>query len=163
MDGMASRLTELLAACVAMADEAVALQLDEAGYGDVTPAQAALLDTVITAGGSATAATLAGPLGVSPQAVSKTAVELVGRGYLRSATDPADRRARRLALTARAAEYLAARDEAVAAVGRAQRRWLGERDAAELERILVALRELDDHAGTATRARPRRASVGRSG
>ena len=162
MDGLPARLTELLAACVAAADRAVSVRLDEAGYGDVTRAQSALLDAVVTAGESATAAALAGPLGVSPQAVSKTAAELVGRGYLRSTTDPADRRARRLAPTPRAAEYLAARDETIAAVGRAQRRWLGERDAAELERILAALRELDEHAGAATAARPRRRSAGRS-
>jgi DNA-binding MarR family transcriptional regulator len=162
---MVERLTELLAACAAAAEAAVAGRLDDAGYGDVTRAQTALLVAVGTAGAgaggggaSAAAVTLAGPLGVSPQAVSKTAGDLVGRGYLVSEADPTDRRARRLALTPRAAAYLTARDEAVAAVVREQRRWLGERDATELLRILTALGELDGRG-----AGNRRASGGRRG
>jgi DNA-binding MarR family transcriptional regulator len=138
----AADLAALLDRCATATTAAVAGRLEAAGHGEPTRAQAALLDAV-AATPSATAAGLAPPLGVSPQAVSKAAADLVARGYLATATDAGDRRARVLRTTARGDAFLAARRRARDAVAREQRRWLGERDAAELMRLLCALAELD--------------------
>jgi DNA-binding MarR family transcriptional regulator len=117
-----------------------ARRLDDTGYGDVRPSHAAVLDAVAT--GHRTAATIGPSLGVSPQAVSKTAAELLVMGYLDATVDAHDRRQRALGLTARGTAFAAARAGIRTAITREQHRWLGTRDSAELARLLTALGEL---------------------
>lgn len=135
-------LSTLLDRCAAATTAAVAFRLEAAGQGGLTSAQAALLDAAASAP-TATAAALAEVLGVSPQAVSKAAADLVARGYLSATADARDRRARVLRTTGQGDAFLAARRRAQDSVARDQRRWLGARDGAELTRLLRALAELD--------------------
>ena len=110
------------------------------GYGKVLLHQAQLLEQV--ANGSASVTELSDRLGVTPQAVSKVAADLVARGYLLSSPNPDDGRVRMLRLSARGNEFVAAHGKVRANIVREQERWLGTRGFAELVRLLEALREL---------------------
>ena len=114
--------------------------LDAEGYGEVLRHQAQLLQEV--ADGPVTVAALAGRLGVTAQAVSKVAADLVTRGYLESSPDPGDGRVRVLRLSARGEQFAAVQQNVRVAAAREQQRWLGTRDFAELVRLLDALAEL---------------------
>ncbi len=92
--------------------------------------------------GDRTVTQLAGRLGISSQAVSKTVSELERSGYLRKVRDGADARARLLEITERGLELVAATGRVRNAVNRDTARWLGARDVTELTRLLLALAEL---------------------
>ena len=81
---------------------------------------------------------LARRMGVSQQAASKAAAELERLGYLERSPDPADARVRRLALSARGREAVAAgRDARARGRGRAGASRSGPRRAAALRRALL--------------------------
>jgi len=71
------------------------------GFGDMTPAFAALIPLLDPGGAGARATDLAQRSGVSKQAMSKLVRELQTRGYVEQASDPADTRAKIVRLTKR--------------------------------------------------------------
>jgi DNA-binding MarR family transcriptional regulator len=79
---------------------------------------------------------LAGHLGRSPQAVSKSVTDLERIGCVERGRDPDDGRARPLVLTARGQALVDALRRAHRAETRDLTRWLGTRDRAELVRLL---------------------------
>jgi DNA-binding MarR family transcriptional regulator len=110
------------------------------GFHDARAAHTAVFAGLVA--GDRTVTELAARLGISPQAVSKTVAELERAGYLRKARDGTDARARRLEISERGAELVAATRRVRTAVNRDIVRWLGVRDVGELTRLLSALVEL---------------------
>jgi DNA-binding MarR family transcriptional regulator len=98
-------------------------------------------------------AALAGALGVTQQAVSKTVTELERLGYVRRRPDPRDARVRLVALTERGRAAVAAAREERAAVVADLRDRLGPRRVDAATRLL---REVLDLHGTASAVRTRR-------
>jgi DNA-binding MarR family transcriptional regulator len=90
-------------------------------------------------------AALAGALGVTQQAVSKTVAELERLGYVRRRPDPRDARVRLVALSERGREAVAATREERAAVEAELREALGPRRVAAATRVLSEA--LDLHGG----------------
>jgi DNA-binding MarR family transcriptional regulator len=80
---------------------------------------------------------LARRMGVSQQAASKAAAELERLGYLERVLDPADARVRRLALSARGRDAIAAGRTARAEVAAELEKALGARRTATLRRALL--------------------------
>ena len=74
-------------------------RLAAAGFGDLRDSHGYLMQHLVS--GPASVTELAGRLGISQQAVSKSAIDLEIAGYLTRRQVPADNRARVLALTAR--------------------------------------------------------------
>ena len=108
--------------------------LADAGFTDVREPQESVVRGLTA--GDTTVTQLAGRLGVSPQAVSKTVSELVRAGYVTRGRDAHDQRARPLVLTERGAALVDASRRARQAAVREVSRWLGARDTAELVRLL---------------------------
>jgi DNA-binding MarR family transcriptional regulator len=119
----------------ALADE-LQRRLAGDGFGDLRFADGFVFQQLVP--GPATIGALAAAAGVSQQAASKTVADLERRGYVRREADPADRRTRRVALTARG--------EAAVAGGRRHRAALDEELAAQLgpRRVAAARRVLAD-------------------
>ena len=115
-----------LCACVAAA---VARQTVERlageGFHDARLTHSSVFAGLVA--GDRTVTQLAGRLGISPQAVSKTVAELERSGYLRKVRDGADARARRLEISERGQELVAATRRVRSAVSRDIARWLGAR------------------------------------
>lgn len=86
--------------------------LAQRGFGDVRPSHGFVF--VRVSAGGATVADVADHLGVSKQAASQLVEQLVQRGYLTRRADPADGRARLLALTARGRACTRAAERAAA-------------------------------------------------
>ncbi|HEV8153262.1 MAG TPA: MarR family transcriptional regulator [Solirubrobacteraceae bacterium] len=134
----------------ALADE-LQQRLAAEGFADLRFADGFVFQQLVP--GPATIGALAGAAGVSQQAASKAVADLERRGYVRREADPADRRTRRVALTARG-------EDAVAA-GRRHRAALDEELAARLgpRRVAAARRLLADAVealGAGERVRGRR-------
>jgi DNA-binding MarR family transcriptional regulator len=98
-------------------------------------------------------AALAGALGVTQQAVSKTVAELERLGYVRRRADPRDRRVRLVALTERGRQAVEAAREERAALEADLRERLGPRRVAAATRLLHEVLELH---GAAAAVRTRR-------
>jgi DNA-binding MarR family transcriptional regulator len=98
-------VTAVHLAGLALNDEAVR-RLAAAGYGDVRIAHGYLIQHVVE--GPRPVGEIAERMAVTQQAVSKSAAELVGLGYLERTPDPADARVRRLGLSERGREMVAA-------------------------------------------------------
>ena len=107
----------------ALADELQG-RLAADGFADLRFADGFVFQQLVP--GPATVGALAAAAGVSQQAASKAVADLERRGYVSREADPDDRRARRVALTARG--------EAAVAAGRRHRAALDE----ELARRLLA-------------------------
>jgi DNA-binding MarR family transcriptional regulator len=82
----------------AMADE-IQRRIAADGFDDVRFADGLVFQHLV--GGPVAVSALAGRLGVTQQAVSKSVADLERRGYVERRRDPADARARLVALTAR--------------------------------------------------------------
>jgi DNA-binding MarR family transcriptional regulator len=116
--------------------------LAEAGFDDVTPAQARVLQRVAPAGTRLT------ELAAAAQVTKQTAGFLVDQmertGYVRRTPDPTDARARLVRLADRALAAKAVADAAVAEVEAGWRAHLGERRFRQLREALTRLREVTD-------------------
>ena len=89
----------------ALADE-LQRRLAVGGFDDLRFADGLVFQHLV--GGPVTVSALAGRLGVSQQAVSKSVADLERRGYVRRARDPGDARARLVALTPRGEQAIEA-------------------------------------------------------
>jgi DNA-binding MarR family transcriptional regulator len=107
-------------------------RLAERGWTDVRPAFGFVL--LALRAGPASLKDLPDVLGTSKQAVSKLVDAMVAAGYVERAVDPGDARARRVQLSARGRELLAAVEEIYAEL---EEGWAGVLSADRL----VALRE----------------------
>ncbi|WP_181784111.1 MarR family winged helix-turn-helix transcriptional regulator, partial [Pseudonocardia pini] len=96
-------VTAVHLAGLALNDEAVR-RLAAEGFGDVRVSHGYLVQHVVE--GPRAVGDIAERMEVTQQAVSKTAAELVGLGYLERTPDPADARVRLLGLSARGRELL---------------------------------------------------------
>jgi DNA-binding MarR family transcriptional regulator len=116
--------------------------LAEAGFDDVTPAQARVLQRVGPEGTRLT------ELAAAAQVTKPTAGFLVDQmertGYVRRTPDPTDARARLVRLADRALAAKAVADAAVAEVEAGWRAHLGERRFRQLREALTRLREVTD-------------------
>ncbi len=117
--GVTSRMREHLAA---------------AGFDDVRDSHGYVVQGLLS--GDTTVTALAARLEVSAQAVSKSVTDLERAGYVRRGHDPDDGRARPLQLTPRGEALVDASRRARQTVARDLSRWLGNRDQAELVRLL---------------------------
>jgi DNA-binding MarR family transcriptional regulator len=116
--------------------------LAEAGYGDVTPAQARVFQRIGPHGTRLTE--LAEQAQVTKQTAGFLVDQLERAGYVRRTPDPADARARLVRIADRGA---AAIPVAAAAVARVEAEWsaaLGPRQLAQLRRGLIRLRAITD-------------------
>ena len=116
--------------------------LAEAGFDDVTPAQARVMERIGPGGTRLTE--LAEAAQVSKQTASFLVDQLERAGYVRRTPDPSDARARivRIADRGRAAQPIA--DAAVAAVEAEWRAHLGDGEWERLRATLSRLREITD-------------------
>jgi DNA-binding MarR family transcriptional regulator len=105
------------------------------GYDDVRPAHGFAFTLI--AGGGATAGQLAEHLGVTKQAAAQMVQELEAKGYVTRSTDPADRRAKRVVLTARGRACTRAAERAAAEELAPWLDALGPRATAALTRALA--------------------------
>lgn len=90
-------------------------------------------------GGPQRASQFIGDCGVSKQAVSQQIAQLEKRGYITSAPDPQDQRARILALTERGEAAQAEVQRIFVAIEKTWTKYLGAEDATALRRILEKL------------------------
>jgi len=118
-------------------NDAVLDRLVGKGFGDAKFGHGFIVQGLLA--GDRTATELAQRLGISLQAVSKTVREMESLGYLESTRDPADGRARRLALSARGLANLAeARRARFEIMSRLEQR-LGKKQTGEALKLLRAL------------------------
>jgi DNA-binding MarR family transcriptional regulator len=132
-------LAILLVAANRCLEDRLVAAVREAGVRDMRPAFGFVIRAV--AAEEPTVTRLAALLGVSRQAASKLADEMVQRGYLLRAPDPGDRRRTRLRLSAkgrRVRERAAAESAAIEAELRAD---VGDRAVDGLRRALLAFVE----------------------
>jgi DNA-binding MarR family transcriptional regulator len=122
----------------AMADE-IRRRLAAAGYADIRVADGVVFQHLVAAPQPIGA--LAGRLGVSQQATSKSVADLERRGYVRRTTDPGDARARIVRLTARGEAVIDEGRRARAALVAELTAELGPRRAEAARRFLVDLVE----------------------
>lgn len=116
--------------------------LEDAGFSDITPAQARLLQRIGPNGTRVTE--LADAAQVTKQTASFLVDQLERAGYVRRTPDPADARARLVLLSDRAATARPVADAAVAAVEAEWRTHLGARRWDQLRAALTDLREITD-------------------
>ena len=116
--------------------------LAEAGFGDVTPAQARVFQRIAPGGSRLT--DLAEQAQITKQSAGFLVDQLERAGYVERVADPTDARARLVRVAARGAEAIPL---AAAAVAQVEAEWaarLGERRMAQLRAILGDLREVTD-------------------
>ncbi|TWP46921.1 MarR family transcriptional regulator [Lentzea tibetensis] len=114
----------------------------EAGYGDITVAQARLLQRIGPDGTRLTV--LAEAAQVTKQTAGFLVDQLERAGYVERVPDPADGRARLVRLTGRALEGIPVADREVAKVEQEWERHIGKRRMAQLRETLTMLREITD-------------------
>lgn len=116
--------------------------LAEAGFDDVTPAQARLVQRISAEGSRLTE--LAEQAQVTKQTAGHLVDQLERAGYVRRTPDPTDARARLVRITERGARAVPI---AAAVVAQVESEWaahLGDEPMAELRRALTRLREVTD-------------------
>ncbi len=116
--------------------------LAEAGFGDVTPAQARVFQRIAPGGSRLT--DLAEQAQITKQSAGFLVDQLERAGYVERVADPSDARARLVRVAARGAEAIPL---AAAAVAEVEAEWaahLGEERMAQLRAILGDLREVTD-------------------
>jgi DNA-binding MarR family transcriptional regulator len=123
-------------------EDRVFAALAEAGYDDVTPAQARVLQRIGPDGTRLTE--LAAAAQVTKQTAGFLVDQLERAGYVRRTRDPTDARARLVRLAERALAAKPVADAVVAEVEAGWRRHLGERRYRQLREALVRLREVTD-------------------
>lgn len=116
--------------------------LAEAGYDDITLAQARVAERIGPDGSRLTE--LAEAAQVSKQTAGFLVDQLERAGYVERVPDPTDGRARLVRLAARGRELLPLADATTAAVEREWARHLGASGMAQLRRHLTRLREITD-------------------
>jgi DNA-binding MarR family transcriptional regulator len=129
----------------------------ETGARDIRPAFGFVIRAV--AAEEPTVGRLAELLGVTRQAASKLADEMVGRGYLLRAPDPADRRRTRLRLSAKGRRVRERATAESAAIEAELRAAVGDRAVDGLRRALLAFVE---HEGALDEVRALRSRVAES-
>jgi DNA-binding MarR family transcriptional regulator len=122
----------------ALADE-VQRRIAADGLADLRMADGVLFQHLVA--GPRTIGSLAERLGVTQQAASKAVADLERRGYVRREADPADGRARRVALTARGEAAIAAGRRHRAALEAELADRLGPRRVESARRTLVEILE----------------------
>jgi DNA-binding MarR family transcriptional regulator len=110
-------------------------RLEADGHGDLRFADGFVFQHLM--GGPLPVTALARRLGVSQQAASKTVADLERRGYVARAPDPADARARLVALTPRAEDAIESARRHRAAIAEDLARRLGSRRVEAARRVLV--------------------------
>jgi DNA-binding MarR family transcriptional regulator len=118
----------------AMADE-IQRRLSADGYADLRFADGFVFQHLVA--GPVTIGVLAARLEVTQQAVSKSVADLERRGYVARTPDPADARARRVALTARGQASIDAARRHRAALAAELAHRLGERRFESARRLLL--------------------------
>jgi DNA-binding MarR family transcriptional regulator len=140
--------------CVAVAgamNDAIRVHVAGDGYGDLRDSHGYLFQHLLD--GALPVGELAERLGVTQQAVSKSANELEALGYVRRASDPADQRIRRLELTDRALDAVASARRARRVVNAELRDALGDR---RWTTLLQSLRAAAEPIGALDALRTRR-------
>jgi DNA-binding MarR family transcriptional regulator len=118
----------------AMADD-VSARLAAAGFDDVRFADGVVFQHLVD--GPIAVGALAARMGVSQQAASKSVADLERRGYVSRAADPADGRARLVALADRGQDVVAAGRAARGAVAKELADALGPRRVESARRLLL--------------------------
>lgn len=133
-----------------MVDELIE-RLHSAGFRDITAAHHPVFETIDAGGTRLTV--LAARNAMTHQSMGELVETLERRGYLERRVDPADRRARLVALTAKGRRLTR---RAVAEIGEIERAWIERLDRAGLEADLRGCLEsaLEEHAGESEAAVP---------
>jgi DNA-binding MarR family transcriptional regulator len=116
--------------------------LAQAGYGDVTPAQARIFQRIGPAGTRLTE--LAEAAQVTKQTAGFLVDQLENAGYVERTPDPTDARARLVRITTRGAATIPISQAAIAAIEEEWASHLGEQRMAQLREALARLREITD-------------------
>src|SRR5690348_17732358 len=116
--------------------------LAEAGFDDITPAQARVFQRIAPGGSRLT--DLAEQAQITKQSAGFLVDQLERAGYVERAPDPSDARARLVRIAERGARAIPLADEAVAEVEAEWTAHLGARRTAQLRSILTDLREFTD-------------------
>jgi DNA-binding MarR family transcriptional regulator len=116
--------------------------LAEAGYDDITPAQARVFQRIGPGGNRLT--DLAEQAQITKQSAGFLVDQLERAGYVERVPDPADARARLVRIAERGAKAIPLAAQVVADVEAEWTAHLGARRAAQLRSILTDLRELTD-------------------
>ncbi|MGY1802376.1 MarR family winged helix-turn-helix transcriptional regulator [Blastococcus sp. SYSU D00922] len=116
--------------------------LADAGFDDVSPAQARVFQRIAPAGSRLT--DLAAQAGITKQSAGFLVDQLERAGYVERVPDPADGRARLVRVADRGARSVEVSRRVVAEVEAEWTASLGERRMAELREILTDLREITD-------------------
>jgi DNA-binding MarR family transcriptional regulator len=116
--------------------------LAEAGFEDITPAQARVFQRIAPGGSRLT--DLAEQAQITKQSAGFLVDQLERAGYVERTPDPADARARLVRIAERGARAIPLADQAVAEVEAEWTAHLGARRTAELRSILADLREFTD-------------------
>jgi DNA-binding MarR family transcriptional regulator len=116
--------------------------LAAAGFADLTPAQARVLQRIAPGGSRLT--DLAAQAAITKQSAGFLVDQLEGGGYVERVPDPADGRARLVQIAERGRRSVETSRGIVAQVEAAWTAHLGERRMAQLRRILADLREVTD-------------------
>ncbi|MEU4394543.1 MarR family transcriptional regulator [Kribbella sp. NPDC023855] len=117
-------------------------RLAEAGFGDITPAQARVFQRIGATGTRLTE--LAEQAQVTKQTAGFLVDQLERAGYVRRVPDPTDARARLVQIAERGAETIPI---AAAVVAEVEAEWtahLGATQATQLRQALLSLREITD-------------------
>jgi DNA-binding MarR family transcriptional regulator len=123
-------------------EQRVFARLAEAGFDDVTPAQARVMQRIGPDGTRLTE--LAEAAQVTKQTAGFLVDQLERAGYVRRTPDPSDARARLVRIAERGAAAQPVGDAAVAEVEAEWRAAIGERRWAQLRDALTRLREITD-------------------
>jgi DNA-binding MarR family transcriptional regulator len=116
--------------------------LADAGFDDLTPAQARVFQRIAPAGSRLT--DLAAQAGITKQSAGFLVDQLERAGYVERVPDPDDGRARLVRVADRGARSVEASRATVARVEAEWTAHLGERRMAQLRAILTDLREITD-------------------
>jgi len=117
--------------------DAATSELASRGYEDFKPVHEFALRAIVA--GADSASDLGRRTSVSKQAAAKTIAVLVERGYVVSAPDPRDARRKRLEVTSRGFDVMAAGEAILESVRSRWQKQIGSTELANLEAHLAAL------------------------